>query len=255
MAENKESKEVATEKSSSAFSLQKDLEKVKILVPLTELMKQPTYQSQVTSFMLPPKVEHIPDSLNLQEEIHMVIFGPHVEELDASTPPFYVSLVIHDLLLHNCMLDLGASHNLLPLSVMEQLGLQITRSYKDLYSFDSKRVKCLGMIKDLEVNLAQIPAKSVVMDIVVADIPARFGMLLSRSWGTKIGGSIKLDLTYATILIFGGQERRLYRETRFVKTFTKADNSVNSPVYSKEEYFSCLMLEEVQDYAHEPSFC
>ena len=163
-------------------------------------------------------------------------------------------MLFRSLLLHNCLLDSGASHNLIPLSVMEQLGLQITHPYKDLYSFYSKRVKCLGMIKDLVVNLAQIPVKSVVMDIVVADILARFGMLLSRSWGTKIGGSIKLDLTYATIPVFGGQERRLYRETRFVKMVNKADNSVNSPVYSKEGDFSCLMLEEDQDYAHEPSF-
>ena len=132
--------------------------------------------------MLPQNITHIPDSLNLQEERPMVVFGPHVEELDSNTP-FYVSMVIHDLLLHNCMLDSGASHNLLPLSFMEQLGLQITRPYKYLYSFNSKRVKCLGMIKDLVVNLAQIPAKSVVMDIVVVDILARFGMLLSRSWG------------------------------------------------------------------------
>ena len=102
--------------------------------------------------------------------------------------------------------------------------------------------------------MAQIPAKSVVMDIVVADIPARFSMLLSRSWGTKIGGSVKLDLTYATIPIFGGQERRLYRETRFVKKVTKVDDSVNSLVYSREGDFSCLMLEEDQEYKNEPSF-
>ena len=79
--------------------------------------------------MLPPEVIYIPDSLNLQEERPMVVFGPHVKELDPTTPPFYVSLVFHDLLLHNCMLDSGASHNLMPLSVMEQLGLQITRPY------------------------------------------------------------------------------------------------------------------------------
>ena len=99
------------------------------------------------------------------------------------------------------------------------------------------------MIKYLVVNLAQIPAKSMVMDIVVANIPARFGMLLSRSWGTKICGSIKLDLTYATVPVFGGQERRLYRETRFVKMVTKADCSENSTIYNKEGDFSCLMLE------------
>jgi len=142
----------------------------------------------------------------------MVVFGPHVEELDPYIAPFYVSLVIHDLLLHNCMLDSGASHNLMPLAVMEQLGLEITRPYKDLYSFDSKRVKCLGMIKDQMINLAQIPVKSVVMDIVVANIPPRFRMLLSRSWGSKVGGYIKLDITYATIPTFGGEQRRLYRE-------------------------------------------
>jgi len=72
------------------------------------------------------------------------------------------------------MLDYGASHNLMPLLVMEHLGLEITKPYKDLYSFESKRVKCLGMIKDLVVNLTQIPVKSVVMDIVVVDIPLRF---------------------------------------------------------------------------------
>ena len=160
--------------------------------------------------MLPQGTAPILDSLNLQEERPMVVFGPYVEELDSSTPPFYVSLVIHDLLFHNCMLDSGVSHNLLPLLVMEKLGLQITCPYKYLYSFDSKRFKCLGMIKDLVINLAQIPAKSVVMDIVVVDIPSRFGIMLSRSWGTKIRGSIKLDLTYATIPVFGGQERRLY---------------------------------------------
>jgi len=111
----------------------------------------------------------------------MVVFGPHVEEHDSSTAPFYVTLVVHDILLQNFMLDLGASHNLMALFFMEQLGLQITRPYRSLYSFDSKRVKCLGMIKYLVVNLAQILAKSVLMEIVVADIPARFGMLLSRS--------------------------------------------------------------------------
>jgi hypothetical protein len=54
---------------------------------------------------------------------------------------------------------------------MEKLGLDITRPYKDLYSFDSSKVKCIGLIKDLCITLAQIPAKSMVMDIVVADIP------------------------------------------------------------------------------------
>ena len=41
-------------------------------------------------------------------------------------PPFYVSLLVDDLLLHNCMLDSGASSNVITRKVMEQLNLRIT---------------------------------------------------------------------------------------------------------------------------------
>ena len=139
-----------------------------------------------------------------------MMFGPQVEELDSSTPPFYISLLMHTFILHNCMLDSGTSHNLMPLSVMKQLNLHITKPYKDLYSFDSKKVKCMGLFKYFVVSLAQIPASSIVMDVVVADILACFGMLLSRSWGPKLRGVLKLDFAYVIIPVFGGEERRLY---------------------------------------------
>jgi len=142
------------EKTQSTFNLQKDLEKVKIYVPLTKLLKKPTYKAQLSQFMHPSVSSPTHDSLNLQEERQMVVFGPHVEELDPSTAPFYVTLGILDLLFHNCMLDFEATHNLMLLEVMEQLGLQTTRPYKYLYSFNSNGVKCLVMIKDLVVNLA-----------------------------------------------------------------------------------------------------
>ena len=84
------------------------------------------------------------------------------------------------------MLDSGASHNLMPKSLMEKLNLDVTRPYKDLFSFDSTQVKCLGLIKDMCVTLVQYPAKSILMDIVVVDIPPKYGMLLPRSWGAKL---------------------------------------------------------------------
>ena len=71
---------------------------------------------------------------------------------------------------------------------METLNLDITRPYKDLFSFDSRKFKCLGLIKDLCVTLVQYPGKSILIDIVVADIPPKYGMLLSRSWGEKLQG-------------------------------------------------------------------
>jgi len=118
------------------------------------LVKTPAYQREITDFINLSQNVNINDIVNLQEDKLVVVFGSHVEEVDSSTPSFYISLLVHDLLLHNCMFDSGVSHNLMPLSVMKQLNLQVTKPYKDLYSFDSHKVKCLGGIKDVVVSLA-----------------------------------------------------------------------------------------------------
>ena len=73
-------------------------------------------------------------------------------------------------------------------AIMETLNLDITTPYKDIFSFDSRKVKCIGLIKYLCVTLVQYPGKSIVMDIVVVYIPPKYGILLSRSWGEKLQG-------------------------------------------------------------------
>ena len=78
----------------------------------------------------------------------------------------------------------------MPKVVMDELGLSITKPYRDLFSFESRKVKCLGLIRDLVVNLTQLPSKGIMMDIVVADVPPKFGLLLSRSWSKRLGGTL-----------------------------------------------------------------
>ncbi len=120
------------------------------------------------------------DSVNLQDGKPAVVLSPMTEPTDHNSPYFDVSLNIHDKILHNCLLDTGASDNLMPKDVMEELGPDITRPYHDLFSFDSRKVKCLVLIKYLAITLTQLPMKSMVMDIVVFDVPPNFGMLLCR---------------------------------------------------------------------------
>jgi hypothetical protein len=86
------------------------------------------------------------DTVNLTDDQPELMFGPKVDgQTDTGTvAPFYIILNIYDLILHNDMLDSGASHNLMPKVVMEKLGLEVTIPYKDLHSFDSSKVKCIG---------------------------------------------------------------------------------------------------------------
>ena len=130
------------------------------------------------------------------------------------------------------MLDSRASHNLMLKVIMDQLQIQVTCSYHHLYTFDSKKVPCLGLMKDLVVTLDQILVKSIVLDIVVTDIPAKFGMLLSRSCCAKLGGSLQMGMSFSTIPIYGGEHLRLYREVRFLHTICRSDQANKHPIYA-----------------------
>jgi hypothetical protein len=110
------------------------------------------------------------------------------------------------------------------------------------FSFDSQKVKCLGMIKDLAVTLTQASMKIMVMDIVVADIPPKFGCLLSRSWMKRLGGTLQMDLSYATIPFFGGVNRRLYRESQLAYVISDEKNPSNHPIYAVDtDMGSCIL--------------
>jgi hypothetical protein len=189
-------------KAPTPFILEGELAKVKIPIPLSELMNKDVYRSQVIKALtIEPDIgtkaltiglENHLDIVNLTDDQPELMFGPEVDVQDdtGEVAPFYISLNIHDLILHNDMLDSGASHNLMPKAVMEKLGLEVTRPYKDLHSFESNKVRCIGLIKDLCITLVQIPAKRMVMDVVVACIPPKYGMLLSRYWGDNMRGAM-----------------------------------------------------------------
>jgi hypothetical protein len=127
-------------------------------------------------------------------------------------PPFFVSLMINDLLLHNCMYDSGASSNIITKNVMELLNLKISRPYHNVCAMDSREIEVHGIIVNLQVKLAAYPNITFPMDILVIDVPDAWGMLLSRKWVATMGGHIQMDLSYATIPSSENSFVKLHRE-------------------------------------------
>jgi ribonuclease HI len=228
---------------SSSFIFEHEIQKIRILVPILDLFKHEDFKMCLSKMLQPEPSYHSIDLINLQDENPVVILGALVEDRDDSSPPFYTSLNINDKVLHNCLMDSGASHNLMPKSVMEEIGLEITKSYHDLYSFDSRKFKCLGVIKDLVISLFQLPMKSMIMDIVVVDVPPKFRMLLSRSWIKRLGGTLQMDLTYATILVFGGENRILYKESQLSYIISDETNPTNHPIFSLDTDLGSSLLQ------------
>jgi len=66
--------------------------------------------------------------VNVEDDQPQMIFGlaSNGESPDSDVPLFYISVRLHDFVLHNAMFDSGASHNLMPKTIMDKLGLDIT---------------------------------------------------------------------------------------------------------------------------------
>ena len=56
-----------------------------------------------------------------------------------------------------------------------------------------------------------------------------------------------MDLTYATIPMFGGETKRLYRENQLAYIISMESNSVNHPIYAMgTDFGSCIL--QIDDY-------
>ena len=74
------------------------------------------------------------------------------------------------------------------------------------------------------------------------DIPPKFGLFLSRSWSKRLGGTLQMDLTYATIPMFGRETKRLYRENQLDYIISNERNSENHPIYAVDiDFGSCIL--------------
>lgn len=127
----------------SSFNLESEIGKLKVSTPLAELVKNRNYKHHVSRIL---QIYPLSDMVNVKDDHPELIFGPTIEgqPKDSEVPPSYLILRMHEYILHNVVLDSGASHNLMPKAIMEKLGLDITQKYHDLYSFDSGRVCCIG---------------------------------------------------------------------------------------------------------------
>ena len=149
---------------------------------------------------------------------------------------------IHDKMLHNYLPYSSASYNLMPKEVMELVELSITKPFHDLYAFNYRVVKFIGVIKDLVVSLSHLQMKSILMDVVIVDITPKYGMLLSRSCTMKMRGTLQMDYSYAIILMFGGETRQLYKEVQLAYLISEHQNPSNHPLYVvRESIDSCVL--------------
>jgi hypothetical protein len=75
--------------------------------------------------------------------------------------------------------------------------------------FESKAIPTHGVIEKVQVCLKEYPEKIIHMNIVVMDVPDVWGMLLSRKFASKLGGTLEMDLTHVNMPLKDGTIGRL----------------------------------------------
>jgi hypothetical protein len=103
--------------------------------------------------------------------------------LRGKIPPFYISIENHDVALHNCLVNTGATNNIMPLVVMEALGMSCTKYYEigeSTYAIDSRQVPSYGKIKYFYAWITKAPHIITIFNIVVVYLPPTYGFVLGR---------------------------------------------------------------------------
>jgi hypothetical protein len=169
------------------FHFEGAISKMHVNVPLKEAIKIPSIKECFDTFFS-RSTEPMDPPIMLQANHFRVQYGEN--------PPFFMTLEMNKKYLNNCMLDIGDGANMMSLKVMQQMGLKVTRPYKNVCGFESKEIPTHGVVENVEVHLKEYPEKTVHIDIIVVDVPYVWGMLLSRKFGAMIGGSLEMDLTF-----------------------------------------------------------
>jgi hypothetical protein len=95
-------------------------------------------------------------------------------------PPFLLMFEVFNRNLHNCLVDLGASSNVIPLSICKKINFVPLKSDKQVIQLDRTEVKVMGELRDVLIRIVTHPKFVQVIYIIVVDIPEAYRLLLSR---------------------------------------------------------------------------
>jgi hypothetical protein len=124
------------------YNVVDDLSKLRITLSFTEVVKIPQQRENILKLLDEPaeRIEAVEASPKQSQSTSTI-------KLRGKVPPFYISIENHDVALHNCLVDTGMTNNIMPLAVMEALGMSCTRYYETseiIYAIDSRQVSAYG---------------------------------------------------------------------------------------------------------------
>jgi hypothetical protein len=120
-----------------SYNIIGDISKLRITFPFMEVVKIPQQRENLLMIL---------DDSDTRMEVAVINSRQQQSYASAKSrekvPPFYITIENHEVMLHNFLIDSGATNNIIPLSIMQALGMECTRHYEIgeiIYSIDSRK--------------------------------------------------------------------------------------------------------------------
>ena len=109
------------------------------------------------------------------------------------TAHFILTFDIFNQNVHNCLVDIGVSSNVIPCSVCKKLNVEPKMCKTKIIQLDRSHGQVLGELKNVLIHLASNSKFHQMIDIIVVDIPEAYGVIMSIDWSTKLNGYFATD--------------------------------------------------------------
>ena len=137
-----------------------------------------------------PQPRRTQDNVPLDKDINESSIGGKSK---SRTKSFLLTFEIFNLNVHKCLVDSGASSNVMPLSVCKKINGKPIPSSSQIIQLYRTTVKVAGEMKNVLIRLVANERVCQYIDIMVVDIPEAYGLIMSRDWSEKLNGYFATD--------------------------------------------------------------
>jgi hypothetical protein len=217
-------KHLTSNSTQMTYNVIEDLCKLRITLPFIEVVKISQQRENILKLLDDP-----------YEREKAVVTSPKqtqnqsTAKLRGKIPPFYISIENHDVSLHNFLVDIGATNNIMPLAVMEALGISFTKYYEtdeSIFAIYSRKMLAYGEIKEFYAWITKSPHIITVFNTIVVYLPPTYGVVLGIYWTSMIEGYIMNDGICMMLLGKEGAMIKVPREPMKPFSFKKKDNEL-----------------------------
>jgi hypothetical protein len=114
----------------------------------------------------------------------------------SQTPQFLLTFEIFIQNVYNCLVDSGASLNVMPYSVCVNLNVKPQIRKTNIIQLDRSHVKIVAELKDVLILLSSNSKVHQKINVIVVDIPEAYGVILSIDWSAKMNGYFVTNLSH-----------------------------------------------------------